>query len=31
MLTNDNFHPPLYFLISGGFVLAVSFYGSTKT
>ena len=31
MLTNDNFHPPLYFLISGGFVHAVSFYGSTKT
>ena len=31
MLTNDNFHPPLYFLISGGLVVAVSFYESTKT
>ena len=31
MLTNVNFHPPLYFLISGGLVVAVSFYGSTKT
>ncbi len=31
VLTNDNFHPPLYFLISGGLVVAASFYGSTKT
>ena len=30
MLTTDNFHPPLYFLASGGLVVAFSFYGSTK-
>tara|TARA_B110000003_G_scaffold111447_1_gene114072 strand:+ start:7738 stop:8109 length:372 start_codon:yes stop_codon:yes gene_type:complete len=30
MMTNDNFHPPLYFLISGGLVIGLSFYGSTK-
>jgi FtsH-binding integral membrane protein len=30
MTTNDNFHPPLYFLISGAMVIAVSFYGSTR-
>jgi len=30
MTTNDNFHPPLYFLISGALVIAVSFYGSTR-
>ena len=31
MLTNDNFSPPLYFLISGAFVVAFSFYGATKS
>ncbi|MDG2372305.1 MAG: hypothetical protein P8L83_06795 [Flavobacteriaceae bacterium] len=30
MTSNDSFHPPLYFLISGALVIAVSLYGSTR-
>ena len=31
MLTNDNFSPPLYFLISGALAVGFSFYGAIKS